>query len=321
MRKSKIPLYAAGCVGMGLLILDSKTALAGANEGIRLAVTVLIPSLFPFLFLSIWLTSAFQGMRIPLLKPFSRFFSIPDGTEALLIPAFLGGYPTGAQAVRQSYRSGSLSKENGEKMLSFCSNAGPSFLFGMAASCFSKKWMVWLLWLFHILGALAAARMYPCSKNMPAALPQQSSPSITGILKQALSVMSVICGWVILFRVVIAFADRWFLWLLPPELRTGLIGLLELSNGICELNAIADEKLRFLICSGILSLGGICITLQTHSVTEGLEKKYYYRGKMIQLLVSVCCGAAHMYHPAFILPILLLLLPKIRSGNPAAISV
>ena len=37
-----------GAAGMLVLILDAKTALAGAKEGIQLCLYTVIPSLFPF---------------------------------------------------------------------------------------------------------------------------------------------------------------------------------------------------------------------------------------------------------------------------------
>ena len=68
--------------------------------------------------------------------------------------------------------------------------------------------------------------------------------------------MGNVCGWVILFRILIAFLERWFLWLLPASVRVAVTGLLELSNGCCALAEIKDFKMRFLLCSGMLSFGG-----------------------------------------------------------------
>jgi len=214
MRMNKIFLTAASFLGLLLLILDSKTALMGANEGISLVWTVLVPSIFPFLFLSIYLSGSAHGSRLTLCEPLTRFLHLPEGREYLLIPAFLGGYPAGAQAVSQVWYSGMLSRENAEKMLSFCNNAGPSFLFGMVSSCFMDAKKIWLLWIIHILGAITAARLHPCRYEKTCTYAKKSAISASSALKQSISVMAVISSWAILFRVVIAFADRWFLWLL-----------------------------------------------------------------------------------------------------------
>ena len=51
-------------VTMVILILDSKTSLAGVAEGIDLCLKVVIPSLFPFLILSTVLTESTSGMSL-----------------------------------------------------------------------------------------------------------------------------------------------------------------------------------------------------------------------------------------------------------------
>ena len=91
----------------------------------------------------------------------------------------------------------------------------------------------------------------------------------------------------VLFRIVMAFLERWFLWLLPSPWRIAVLGALELTNGICALPGIADPRLRLIICSGMLAFGGLCVTMQTVSVTAGLSLRKYGLGKLVQTLVSV----------------------------------
>ena len=308
----------AAALGFVALILDSKTALQGGSEGLILVLKTIIPSLFPFLFLSAVISTSIPYSKDDHQNLLGKLFRIPAGAQIVLISAFLGGYPAGAQAVSTAYKNGTIQKETAEKMLSFCNNAGPAFLFGMISRFFQDGKSVWLLWIFHILGALAAAQMYPCERECVNIKIQHNRVSITEILKHTLSIISILSGWIILFRILIAYADRWFLWMIPEEVRTVLIGLLELSNGIMELDQIANESLRFFVCSILISLGGLCITLQTFSVTEGLSKKWYFRGKVVQCTVSLLCCLAYIVHCLFIIPVIipfLAYIPKIRSGN------
>ena len=71
-----------------------------------------------------------------------------------------------------------------------------------------------------------------------------------------------------------------------------VIGLLELSNGCCELLSVSDVALRFVICSGLLSFGGLCVTMQTVSVTPGLSLRDYFLGKLLQTAFSVLLAGA-----------------------------
>ena len=83
-------LFSAG--GMLALILDGQTALLGAAEGLELCIRVVIPSLFPFLFLSTLLTGALWGNGSKFLVPAGRLMGIPAGAESLLIAGFLGPF-------------------------------------------------------------------------------------------------------------------------------------------------------------------------------------------------------------------------------------
>ena len=89
-------------IGISLLILDSKTALAGAQSGVELCIRTVIPSLFPFFLFSILLTTSLMGRRIRILRPLCRLCRIPEGAESILIAGCLGGYPVGAQCVSQA---------------------------------------------------------------------------------------------------------------------------------------------------------------------------------------------------------------------------
>lgn len=286
MRKQQLWTGIGASVGMLILILDGKTALEGARLGIELCLRTVIPSLFPFFLLSIMLTSSFLGMNIPILRPVGRLCGIPKGTESILISAFLGGYPVGAQSVAAAYRSGQLEKAEAERMLAFCNNAGPAFLFGMAASMFPKKWMAWALWGIHILSAVLVARMLP-GTGKTVQLKNSKHISLSSAMASAITVMAAVCGWVVLFRVVIAFLSRWVLWLLPTAAQVAITGLLELSNGCCELLSIQSIPMRFSVCSGILACGGLCVTMQTVSVTKGLSLRYYFLGKLLQTVFSL----------------------------------
>ena len=295
-------LYGIGAAaGMLVLILDGKTALAGARSGIELCLMTVIPALFPFIVLSILLSGALLGASIPPLRPVGRILKMPAGTESLLLCAFLGGYPSGAIAVSEAFRAGSLSKDTAERLLSFCNNAGPAFLFGMTLSLFPDAGAAWLLWGIHILSALAVGILIPGKESSPVKLKKGGSSK--GVIKKAITVMATVCAWVILFRIIIAFLDRWILWLLPPEVRVAVIGVLELSNGCCSLILVNDVRVRLILCSGMLALGGLCVTMQTMSSVSGLKINQYCLGKILQFVCSTLLSAAAVFRFWWFFPI------------------
>lgn len=277
--------------GILLLILDSRTALLGAQSAVELCISSVIPSLFPFLVLSGMLTAAINRANLRILRPLGHLLGIPAGTEGIFITGILGGYPTGAQAVHQAWSKGQLSREEATRMLAFCSNAGPAFLFGILGTKFTYSWIPWLLWGIHILSAIAVAVILPAKRNGVRKLSTASPVTVTQALKTAVVTMGYICGWIILMRVILAFLDRWVLWLFPTEVRICFYGFIELTNGCCDADAVSTQGLRFILCSAMLAFGGICVAMQTASVTGKLGIKQYLKGKTLQTIISFLLSA------------------------------
>ncbi len=279
----------SGCAaGIAILvvILDAKTTVSGGKEAISLCLQTIIPSLFPFFVLSGIINSYILGIKSEALRPLGRMCKIPHGGESLLLLGLIAGYPVGAQLIANSYRDGALSKESARRMLGFCNNAGPAFLFGMLSPLFDHPLAPWLLWAIHMTGAVIIGWILPNEQWADCRIPRIKPVTLSQSLQAALRTMATVCGWVILFRIVIAFCGRWFLWRLPAELQVLFTGMLELSNGCVMLTKIPDEGIRFLLAGVLLSGGGLCVGMQTASVAGSLGTGLYFPGKLLHMCLS-----------------------------------
>lgn len=284
-RSIHTPIAAAIC--MLVLILDSHTAMAGAKSGIDMCLQSVIPALFPFFILSILLTTGLTGRRLPMLRPLVRFTGIPGGSESILLTGLLGGYPVGAQAIRTARASGTLSDAEAARMVVFCNNAGPAFIFGITAWIFPIRYLPWLLWFIQILSALLTGYLLPGKSRRYISMPLSDPPSLPQALFAALRTMASVCGWVVVFRILLVFLERWLFWLFPRSLQVLLIGILELTNGCVSLSQVEHIGLRFLLCAGMLSFGGLCVWLQTLSVADTIGLRKYLPGKLLQSTIAV----------------------------------
>ncbi len=287
MRRSRITAAILSALGMAALILDSKTALYGAAEGIDICIRTVIPSLLPFFVLSILLTNAVTGITVSFLSPIRKLCGIPEGGESLLLIGLLGGYPVGAQSIAEAYSSGGLTQKDAHRMLGFCSNAGPAFIFGIAGGLFSSRNTVLILWCIHIMSALAVGAILPDRQTGQCSICSAQQCTLSKALSKALGIMAGVCGWIVLFRILIGFLDRWVLWILPQSARLLLTGVLELANGCHGLLQAQSEAQRLILCAVILGLGGICVGMQTVSVTGKLGTGWYFPGKLLQGLISL----------------------------------
>ena len=306
MDRRRILPGVVAALGMLILILDSKTALHGAAEGIDLCIRSVIPSLFPFFLLSGIVVKSMTGTKLPLLRPLGQLLGIPAGAETLLISAFLGGYPVGAKCIRDAWAGGGISKRDAERMLWFCCNAGPAFLFGMVGPLFPSGKSSSILWGIHITAALIIGFFHPGKSEETAKLPVSGNVNISISLLDTIKVTAQVCGWILIFRVLLTFLGRWFLWILPEWLQVTITGFLELSNGCLDLASVNSEPIRFLLCSAMLSFGGCCVALQTRSVTQGLNLRGYYLGKLLQMVLSLLLSSMYL---GLISPLWLLSIP------------
>lgn len=284
-------------MAMIVIILDAKTAILGAIEGINLCLQTVIPSLFPFFFLSSLLISGLGAYTFRFLRPLGKLLHIPEGAESIFLIGLLGGYPIGAKLTAQSYRNGQVSENQARRMLPFCNNSGPAFIFGIGYTLFGSAKLCLLIWIIHILSAILTGMLTPASGEVIQAKQEYPKISLPEALKQAIFSMAFVCGWIVIFRVLITFLDRWILWLLPTESRIILYCIIELSNGSCSLVSVTSLGLRMLLFCGFLSFGGVCVALQTWSVVEdaNLDIWPYLFGKTAQGAISILLAACVQY--------------------------
>ena len=118
---------------MVLLLWRSAVAAEAVRRGLTLCARSVIPALFPYfvvsgLFISLGFADGVGRRLEPLTR---RLFGVGGAGASAFFLGLLGGYPVGGRTVGQLYRAGRLSKNEAERLLAFCNNAGPSFILGV----------------------------------------------------------------------------------------------------------------------------------------------------------------------------------------------
>ena len=278
------------CIGaiicLLLLIFNSQTAIEGVQEGIWVCINTVIPSLFPFFVVSTILNTLYSGRNMKILRPVGRVCRIPPGGEVFLLLGCLGGFPVGALSIYDAYKENAISKNVAIHLLGFCNNAGPAFIFGMAASIFPNKICGFLLWFIVFSSSIITGMLLPkTEERLSNTLPTKHA-TITGVLEKSINAIISVCGWVVLFKVVLAFVETSLLGKTSTLTKVIVTNILELSNGCIALSDLPNEGLRFLICAASVSFGGICVSMQTASAVRELGTGLYFPGKLIQTSIS-----------------------------------
>ena len=286
MKRKANLLLPLSCFGLFIfMILSAETVTSGAKAGIELCIYTVLPALFPFILIATVLTDITAGCSVTFLKPLRRFCGIPEGAENIFLLGILGGYPTGAQAVTKNYRDGKITQQEAEHLLRFCNNAGPAFIFGVIGNILNNFGICLLIWAIHIGSAIITGMLFARPVNSHMTIGKKNI-SFTDALDRTVKTMGKICGWVILFRIVIAFIDKYLYVVFPTDVTLILCGILELSNGCIRLNGL-DTLSIFIITSFMLSFGGVCVWMQTASIIKPLRMRNFCIGKFVQSIISV----------------------------------
>ena len=297
MKKSRAALLMLALfAAFAALLCFPQEVSAAVTEGLRLSVSVLIPSLFPF-FICINLTNALgvTGLLARLFAPLMRkiFHVSGAGCTAILCGA-IGGYPSGALCAASLYREGQLSQAEAESLLLFCNNAGPAFLFGAVGAVLGIGTAgCLLLWAIHLLSALIVGLL-----NRPSALPDAARPSaaresssgaFVDAVRNAGQAMLQITLFVAAFSVLARLVTMAAAHILPEMACTVLTGMLELSGGIAALAGLSlPLRWKLTLASLFLGFGGLCVWMQAKAVLApaGLSGRGMLAAKLAQGLLA-----------------------------------
>lgn len=290
--KKRTDLFLILCGILVWFLADAPRLRAAAAEALALCGHSVIPALFPFLVVSSllislgfgeWLSPALSGLMTPL-------FRLPGLAGSAWILGLVGGYPIGAQTAADLYRSHLLTREETERLLTFCSNANPVFFLsilgsGVFASLRTGLW----LWLIHILSSLLTGLLYrgrgktagrrQLTREIPCRAVSLPAAFVAAVRSSAAGMLSV-CAFVTLF-----YAAASPLAELGGRLGPALVGMAELFSLTPLLGA---DRFSFILASGCAGWGGVSVLCQTAAVLEDtdLSVRPCLVGKLTQGILS-----------------------------------
>lgn len=290
------------------MMIFSSAAVTGAGDGLELCIRVIVPTLLPFFVLSNLLCSL--GLPEYLgrgAQPMSRaLFGVGGAGVSAFILGLTGGYPLGASAVADLYRSGSVSRTEAQKLLCFCNNSGPAFIIGMAGvGIFDSAAIGLMLYIIHILAAIIVG-MILCHSDESSRSAQVSvaamsfAPAMTSAMRRAVMSTGMISGYIIFFSMLSSVLQEMGLFTLLCAalveqfgLSIGqggslILGVLELGSGIAALSGLIPSPQNLALAAFILGWGGISVQFQTASVLSDTELSAGggVLGKLLHALIS-----------------------------------
>lgn len=254
---------------------------SGIRQGLYLCGYVVIPSLFVFTAISLFISSSglafFFGKFLEPLS--SKLFALDGEQFSCFILSLLSGYPTGARLISNLYERGRISAQKARLMLLYCINAGPAFIVTAVGVIIlnSNSDGVRLL-IAHILSSIIMAAIVGIYiKNKGLFIQKRNnlaqnkrtylSDSFVESVSSAAVSMFYICGFVILFSGIGGLVDC-----LPISkgVLQNIKGFLEVTVGIQNCTRKTLEKAAFL-----LGFGGLSVMLQVMSAAKEFKPSFF----------------------------------------------
>lgn len=304
------------CLMLLSLLLFPDQSVTAAKDGVQLCLNVIVPSLFPFFVLStlcveLGLIRALGSLAGPLMAP---LFRVGGACAGAFLLGIVGGYPVGARTAIALYESGQCSRDEAERLMSFCNNSGPAFILGVVgAGIFSSSAAG--LWLYgaHVAASILVGLLFrfygkgtvTVSEFSPAHSADISvSELFIRAVKDAFSSAMNICAFVIFFTVVIRLlfltgiitrlASILVLLLgnlgLHQDMAESLLsGAIEMTSGVWSLRDMAASLgNRLCMAAFILGWAGLSVHCQVLSFIgkSGLSTRTYFFGKLLHGIIS-----------------------------------
>ena len=267
---------------------------ACVRDGVSLWAVSVLPSIFPFLFLTAILTktrlfSAFSRRASPVTQ---RLFKLSGACGSIFFLSVLSGYPVGARTLSDCARAGAIPREELFRAACLSSTSGPVFLVGVVGGAMLQRPALgWLMLLCHLLGVMLVCFFLSLgTKKAPTAAPPPLFRKSETLLYDSLysAVISVLCvgGSIALFACFSQMACD----LLPVGDGLGaavLKGLFEMTSGCAALTK-DPTPLSLALCCFFITFGGLCVLMQqlAYLTGAGVKAAPFMLVKLVQGLIA-----------------------------------
>lgn len=294
---------------LGLLLLFPDSVSRGAREGLMLWFSVVFPALLPFMIISgvivrMGITSAIGRVIYPFAH---KLLHITENGCYPVVIGLLSGYPLGAKTIADMCRTESISKREGQYLLTFCNNASPMFMLEyMGIYCMGMKkpyYLMIVVYLSAFLNALLFQKSLGCCKMRDGycVTGGNACPSNRYVRCQNRSFMEAlddsildsfvtlakVGGYIILFSILAQLVEE----LLPLSIpvKVAGLGIIEITTGGEYLkNFVTDYTQVWIFGAVFCAFGGFSSIAQTASVIQGsgLSVKKYILAKVCHALFA-----------------------------------
>ncbi|MBO7310197.1 MAG: hypothetical protein J6U86_02245 [Clostridia bacterium] len=265
---------------MVLFFKNSSAASEWVSKGLKICVTKLIPSLFPFMVLSSIAIFCKIGRLIPKCVQglFAKCFGVGGDGACAIALGWICGFPIGARCAVELLRENIIDAREYKKLVCISSTPSPAFLIGaVGKGMLGDTGVGVLLYLISLLSSTASGiilsriiKTSPCVQGTHQGTDKVPlSKAFSSAVSQSAMGMLSICGFVVFFCAFLGALESIAISFGASEYATAVMfSLFELTTAlskICSFSSVATLPL----CALAVGWSGFSVHFQTFSVCSG----------------------------------------------------
>ncbi len=268
----------------------SNEFLTGAKRGLDICGNVIIPSLFPFLIISSFVSKsnfAFFENKITAFIS-EKVFCLPPCTLSVIFMSLIGGFPVGIRMINELYDSGKVTRNTAERLSLFCVNAGPAFVINAVGVMMIKNKKAGVIIFISItlasLFIAFASRFFyknEVEKSEKICAEKSFSEALVKSVSDSTNALISICSWIIIVSSFLPLIDK----MNYDVASVFLKAISEVTTGAM----IFAEKYPAYFLSGIIAFGGLCVHCQLLPNLNKMKIRLpvFFLGRILSAILSM----------------------------------
>ncbi len=302
---------------LGIMLLFKSGELGeGIRKGLHICSYSVIPALFPFMALSVFICKSAAGdFFAAVFSPITKFLRLPKSSAGALFASLIGGYPTGAKCLNDLVLEGKTDRKTASRMLCFCVNAGPPFLISaVGTGIFGSVETGFLLFGAQFLSAAVIAffcAFFVKESNSyefaPASERKSYASCVTEAVISAAESCFNMCAFIVLSCGILELFENGALFsaVKNPLAKAFFAGIIEVTAG-CFAAGKAEGFSAIIAAGAIASFSGVSVMLQVAAAAEKSRinllpffiSRFFHAGltaAFISLFLRFCGGTADVF--------------------------
>ena len=322
-------LAGAAAAFFAVFLLASPKAASGAvSEAISACLEIIVPSLFAFSAVSVYLQKS--GLYRILLKPLtfllSKILRFDEEICGIFLLANIGGYPVGITLISALVKDSRITEKDAGRLLCCCFGSGPSFIIGIVgvrvfgsaafgaaiyAACFLSSIIVAL-----VVRAHGEITLKPASKDL-----SLTSQTFVDSVNAAAKAMFSVCVMVAVFSVIAAALREIGLNALAEKLFAHInfgensAKILPAILDVTRIKDILPTQTAAPLAAALLTFGGLCVFLQISALSKNIPLTRFLLARLPAAALAAPLAALFSLPLAVPAPTLAALTPALPS-NP-----